>query len=80
MPIHSTLDETGKVPIIHLPASINGLSAYQIAVSNGFTGTEQEWLSSLVGPSGETQAGNLDGGLPDSTYTPDDLIDCGGVS
>lgn len=26
-----------------------GLSAYQIAVNNGFTGTEAEWLASLVG-------------------------------
>ena len=25
----------------------NGLSAYQIAVNNGFIGTEQEWLDSL---------------------------------
>lgn len=27
----------------------NGLSAYQIAVNNGFVGTEQEWLDSLGG-------------------------------
>jgi OmcA/MtrC family decaheme c-type cytochrome len=27
----------------------NGLSAYEIAVANGFTGTEQEWLDSLQG-------------------------------
>ena len=29
----------------------NGLSAYQIAVANGFVGTEAEWLSSLQGAS-----------------------------
>ena len=29
-----------------------GESAYQIAVDNGFTGTEEEWLDSLVGPRG----------------------------
>lgn len=29
-----------------------GLSAYEIAVQNGFEGTEQEWLESLVGPEG----------------------------
>lgn len=29
-----------------------GESAYQVAVDNGFTGTEQEWLDSLVGPQG----------------------------
>jgi hypothetical protein len=27
----------------------NGKSAYQLAVSNGFVGTEQEWLESLKG-------------------------------
>ena len=29
-----------------------GESAYQIAVDNGFVGTEEEWLASLVGPQG----------------------------
>src|SRR5690606_33127452 len=29
-----------------------GLSAYEVAVSNGYTGTESEWLASLVGPQG----------------------------
>jgi hypothetical protein len=28
-----------------------GLSAYEVAVDNGFTGSEQEWLDSLVGSS-----------------------------
>ena len=31
-----------------------GLSAYAIAVENGFRGTEEEWLESLKGPQGET--------------------------
>lgn len=35
------------------PGGANGLSAYEIAVNNGFVGTEQEWLTSLVGPQGE---------------------------
>lgn len=30
-----------------------GLSAYEIAVADGFEGTEEEWLASLVGPQGE---------------------------
>ena len=30
----------------------NGKSAYEIAVDNGFSGTEAEWLESLVGPQG----------------------------
>lgn len=29
-----------------------GLSAYEVAVANGFVGTEAEWLASLVGPAG----------------------------
>ena len=34
--------------------ALQGKSAYQIAVDNGFIGTEQEWLDSLVGPQGPT--------------------------
>jgi hypothetical protein len=34
----------------------NGLSAYEVAVANGFVGTEAEWLSSLVGPQGPAGA------------------------
>lgn len=31
-----------------------GDSAYEVAVKHGFTGTEQEWLQSLIGLPGET--------------------------
>jgi len=31
---------------------LNGESAYQVAVDNGFQGTEEEWLMSLIGPQG----------------------------
>jgi hypothetical protein len=34
------------------PAGADGLSAYEVAVAGGFTGTEAEWLASLVGPQG----------------------------
>lgn len=30
----------------------DGLSAYEVAVRDGFVGTEAEWLASLVGPTG----------------------------
>ena len=30
----------------------NGSSAYQVAVTNGFTGTEAQWLASLIGAQG----------------------------
>lgn len=32
-----------------------GKSAYEIAVENGFEGTEEEWLTSLIGPPGVIQ-------------------------
>lgn len=34
------------------PQGYTGLSAYQVAQLDGFTGTESEWLDSLVGPQG----------------------------
>lgn len=36
------------------PQGDPGKSAYQVAVDNGFKGTEQEWLTSLKGPKGDT--------------------------
>lgn len=35
------------------PAGPAGASAYQVAVSNGFTGTEADWLASLKGDKGD---------------------------
>lgn len=35
------------------PAGDDGLSAYQVALANGFVGTESQWLASLQGPQGE---------------------------
>ena len=47
-----------KVPVSLLaltgPAGANGLSAYQIAVSQGFTGNVSQWLDSLRGDTGAT--------------------------
>lgn len=34
------------------PRGLSGNSAYEIAVLNGFSGTEAQWLASLVGPEG----------------------------
>ncbi len=36
----------------------NGLSAYELAVQNGFVGTLQDWFNSLRGPQGEPGTGN----------------------
>lgn len=40
---------------------VDGLSAYEIAVENGFEGDEQAWLDSLVGPQGPPGADGQDG-------------------
>jgi hypothetical protein len=39
----------------------DGDSAYQVAVNNGFVGTEAAWLASLVGPPGTDGADGVDG-------------------
>lgn len=46
-------------------AGARGYSAYEVAVQNGYTGTEEEWLASLVGPVGP--AGPPGQGLPGPT-------------
>ena len=40
---------------------INGLSAYEVAVVNGFVGTEEEWLASLKGEDGKDGVVGKDG-------------------
>lgn len=40
---------------------VDGLSAYEIAVANGFVGDEEDWLASLVGPAGADGADGADG-------------------
>lgn len=42
----------------------NGLSAYQVAVNNGFVGTEAQWLNSLKGATGSTGTNGLNGWSP----------------
>ena len=49
-----------------------GLSPYEIAVKNGFEGSEKEWLESLKGPKGDTGAQGPKG---DTGYTPQKGID-----
>ena len=39
----------------------NGKSAYELAVKNGFEGTEQEWLTSLHGKDGKDGTNGKDG-------------------
>ena len=55
------------------PAGAQGLSAYQVALANGFVGTESAWLTSLIGPPGSGAAIEYET-LPISTMTIVDTI------
>ena len=44
---------TLKGKLSGMPDTIRGYSAYEVAVLNGFKGTEDEWLESLVGDKGD---------------------------
>lgn len=53
---------TGTGTVVYVPgpagpqgaAGPSGATAYQLAVADGYTGTETQWLASLVGPKGDT--------------------------
>ena len=54
--------------------TIQGKSAYDIAVDNGFKGSEEEWLASLVGPTptiGDNGNWYIDGEDTGLTATPE---------
>lgn len=67
--LSDTITGGGTVVYLPGPAGANGTngedgaSAYEVAVANGFVGTEAEWLASLIGPQGEPGSG---GGAVDS--------------
>ena len=50
-------------------ANITGKSAFDVAVENGFKGTESEWLTSLKGQQGETGSQGLKGDKGDAGAT-----------
>jgi len=54
-------------------AGVQGLSAYQVAVKNGFVGTEQEWLDSLNGANNITHATATVGGTIKARLDGSDL-------
>lgn len=61
--------ETG-VAKIQASADMRGESAYEVAVNNGFVGTEQEWLNSLIGTSVYKCSGTFaDKAIPAAAYT-----------
>lgn len=49
MTIDEIVDAKIAAAIAELPQDAPGASAYQIALANGFVGTEAEWLDSLRG-------------------------------
>lgn len=49
----------------------NGLSAYQVAVNNGFVGTVQQWLDSLKGSNGQAGTNGTNGWTPILAVVPD---------
>lgn len=55
------LDSTKKRIHLTVNPGLDGLSAYEVAVANGFVGTEPEWLASLVGDDGAPGAPGADG-------------------
>lgn len=50
------------------PTPLDGMSAYEIAVANGYVGTEQQWLASLVGAQGPQGAPGNNGTNGKSAY------------
>ncbi len=61
-----------NVAIVRGERGLAGYSAYQIAVRNGYIGTEQEWLTSLNGEDGINGKDGKDG---KDGYTPQKGID-----
>lgn len=60
---------------IHLLREIPGYSAYEIALKNGFKGTEKEWLASLVGPKGDIGALDNHTGIDSKGYKIKNVAD-----
>lgn len=55
MDVQLSTDKSFDVQVMETLASISGkdgLSAYELALKNGFVGTEQEWINSLTGSQG----------------------------
>lgn len=57
--ISSSVDLSGNI----MHTILKGLSAYEVAVKDGFVGTEEEWLESLVGNGIDTVSIDSDGYL-----------------
>lgn len=61
-PLNNAMQATIKLALVGTPIQgPRGMSAYQIAVENGFVGTEAEWIGSLNGGNAGAAAGALAG-------------------
>ena len=66
-------------PAAPIQVPVAGDSAYDIAVDNGFVGTEEEWLASLQGEDGEgTNNTTISGTAPANPQNGDIWIDTNG--
>lgn len=62
------------VPTIEETVALDGKSAYEVAVLNGFVGTEAQWIASLKGEKGDTG----EPGAPGATGAPGVGVPAGG--
>ena len=62
--LSGTLRSSGNLTGSLQVAMLNGKSAYEIAVKNGFEGTEEEWLDSLHGRAATIEVGTVTEGSP----------------
>lgn len=52
---HQVIEVENGAPVVRGVDGKDGKSAYEVAVENGFIGTEQEWLESLKGEKGRNR-------------------------
>lgn len=74
------ISETKIISVVTKPGTIgkDGKSAYDIAVDNGFIGTQQEWLDSLRGED-ILDGGDMDGGSPETSAEDSVIINLGEI-
>jgi hypothetical protein len=69
----------GNVGSIFAVDGQDGKSAYEVALDNGFEGTEEEWLASLKGEKGETGLSEWDHVITDAEdFTTENLATMSG--
>lgn len=62
----ATIEALALAVVPYLPPELKGDSAYDVAVANGFVGTEPEWLESLQGPAGNAEVDIIHESIGDS--------------